>query len=249
VAEVAQTNLQLYNQLIARSWRVEDLARVKGAYDLAARLFSGRYRCSGKPFVDHLVGTASVVADLGERVDMVAAALLHAAYEQGDFGGGRAGRPEARRAAVARAVGSGAEALVFAYGTTPWTTDTLARRRTDADTLDAIERDVIVLRLANEADEHIDLGTRYCDRGGFALYDEDAVAEMALLAERIGVPALAVRLRAIADAERGITVPVPLRSSASGSEVIVPRSARRPFARSARHLLGRARNALRHRPA
>src|SRR5205085_1702384 len=115
VADVAQTNLQLYNQLIARSWNIDDVARVRPAYELAARLFSGRYRCSGKPFVDHLVGTASVVADSGGRVELVLAALLHAAYEHGDFGRGRRARGDERRTAVRRVVGDEAEALVFAY--------------------------------------------------------------------------------------------------------------------------------------
>lgn len=244
MADVAQTNLQLYNQLVARSWTIDDLARVRAGYELAARLFSGRYRCSGKPFVDHLVGTASVVADVGGRVELVLAALLHAAYEQGDFGRGRRARGAARRITVRRAVGDEAEALVSAYGRSTWTTQTLSELCADADALDAVERDVTVLRLANEVDEHVDLGARYCDRGGVPMYGEPAVRDMATLAQRLGMPDLAARFHAIADIERGVTVALPLRSSARGSQVLVPASSRRTFARSARAVAARARHLL-----
>ena len=60
--DVAQTAPQLWNQLIEAGVRSPDIEQVHRAYRLAARLHSARYRECGKPFVDHLVGTASVVA-------------------------------------------------------------------------------------------------------------------------------------------------------------------------------------------
>src|SRR5262245_11904038 len=77
VYDIAQTNLQLYNQLLARGWTTNDLHHARAAYELAADLFSGQYRCSGKPFVAHLVGTASVAAAVGLPSELVLAALLH----------------------------------------------------------------------------------------------------------------------------------------------------------------------------
>ena len=103
----------------------------------------------------------------------------------------------------------------------------------------------MLLRLANEIDEHVDLGSRYCDRGGVAIYGEPALRDMAMLAERLGMPDLAARFHTIADVERDVTVPLPLRSSTRGSEVLVPSSRRRAFARSARALAARARHVLR----
>lgn len=50
------------------------------AYELSARLFAGRYRATGKPFVCHLVGTASLLLPESPPVHVIAAALLHAAY-------------------------------------------------------------------------------------------------------------------------------------------------------------------------
>ena len=80
MAEVAQTNLQLYNQLIAAGWSDANLDRTQAAYALAADLFAGQIRSSGKTFLEHLVGTASAVAAVGGRPALVHAALLHATF-------------------------------------------------------------------------------------------------------------------------------------------------------------------------
>ena len=74
---IAQTNLQLYNQLFAQPSTANDLGDVRAAYELAAELFSGLYRCSGKPFVAHVVGTASVVATVDGRRDLLSPAPVH----------------------------------------------------------------------------------------------------------------------------------------------------------------------------
>src|SRR5262249_52556405 len=85
----AQTNLRPYEELREAGRPAEELLGARRAYDLAARLFAGQYRATGKPFVAHLVGVASIVARLGERQAVVVAALLHAAYDQGAFPGWR----------------------------------------------------------------------------------------------------------------------------------------------------------------
>ena len=70
----AQTNLQLYNQLLALSWPADDLERVRAAYEFVDELFSGLHRGSGKTFIAHLIGTASVAAGVDGRHDVVLAA-------------------------------------------------------------------------------------------------------------------------------------------------------------------------------
>ncbi|OOZ42432.1 hypothetical protein [Solemya elarraichensis gill symbiont] len=59
---IAQTNLQLYRQLIACQWSEKELNAARVAYEIAMKLFPCRFRGSGKHFVSHLVGTASVLA-------------------------------------------------------------------------------------------------------------------------------------------------------------------------------------------
>ena len=105
----------------------------------------------GKPFVDHLVGTASIAADAGERLDVVIAALLHAAYNSGDFGDGtRVFVTAAKRRRVQRVIGVSAERLVAAYSRFPWSPVAVAALARRPVPFEGIERDVLVLRLANE---------------------------------------------------------------------------------------------------
>lgn len=64
---VAQTNVQLYNQLQAAGWSELDRARVKGAYALSLRILASRFRPDGKPFTAHGIGTASILAGAGAK--------------------------------------------------------------------------------------------------------------------------------------------------------------------------------------
>src|SRR5262245_13883641 len=113
--EYAQTNLQLYTQLRRAAYTDTDLGLVRAGYDLAMNLFSASFRGSGKPLLSHLVGTASILASIGRSPAVVTAGLLHAAYALGDFGDGRFGTTDAKRARVRMAVGSEVEDLVARY--------------------------------------------------------------------------------------------------------------------------------------
>jgi (p)ppGpp synthase/HD superfamily hydrolase len=161
----AQTNLQLYSQLRAAGASNEDLQRVRAGYDLAMRLFTASFRGSGKPLLAHLVGTASILAAAGQSVDIVTAGLLHAAYALGDFGDGRLGMTDAKRARVRQAVGASVEDLVARYTAFDWNRNTIPRIRERVETLSPIERQVLVIRLANELEDHLDYGVLYCGNG------------------------------------------------------------------------------------
>ena len=123
--EVAQTNLQLYNQLIAAGWSDANLDRTQAAYALAADLFAGQIRSSGKTFLEHLVGTASAVAAVGGRPALVHAGLLHATYTFGEFGDGQRNAAESKRAAVRAVIGAEAEELVAEYAGLGYSADTI----------------------------------------------------------------------------------------------------------------------------
>lgn len=154
----AQTNLQLYRQIIEQGVSSSDLAAVRRAHDVSASLFAGLYRASGKPFIAHVVGTASVLAAQRLPLPLVTAGLLHAAYVQGNFGDGPPGPTKRRRRRISDAVGEEAERLVARYATLPWTAGDLAAQRGRVASLDALDRDVLVVRLANEVEELVDFG-------------------------------------------------------------------------------------------
>lgn len=140
---LAQTNLQLYGQMLAAGWADESLTRARSAYDLARSLFGDAFRPSHKPFVCHLVGTASAALRWNAAEPVVLAGLVHSAYLFGDFGDGDRGPTPRRRRYLVETIGTTAEALVFHYseGSNP------------AD-------DVQILRLADRFDELADGGPR-----------------------------------------------------------------------------------------
>jgi hypothetical protein len=151
-APVAQTEAQLLRQVGARGWSAAEQERLVTAHALATRIFAGRSRVTGKPFLGHVVRTASYADDAGERRDVVLAALLHAAYTRGDFADGTSEVTPAKRATVSAAAGPEAELIVFAYATFPF-----GYREVDALTqgpvVEHLTRDVLAARLANLLDE------------------------------------------------------------------------------------------------
>jgi hypothetical protein len=219
VSEFAQTNLQLLNQLHERDWPQSELATVGRAYDLASRIFSGQYRANGKPFVSHLVGTASVVAAIGERRPVVLAALLHATYSHGEFGNGRRGATTRTRAVVRKAIGPDAEILIDMYTRLRWNPTTVADFTRRAERLAARDRELAVLSIASDAEDHLDLGMLYC-----AKQARVPLADEATLAERLGRAPLAVVVRAAQAAEHEASLPPGVRADQSAAYLVAPLS-------------------------
>ncbi|HKZ05210.1 MAG TPA: HD domain-containing protein [Methylomirabilota bacterium] len=220
----AQTNLQLYRQLAAEGYGDAETAAVVRAYEVGLRLFPGTFRGSGKPFLAHLVGTASVLASLRARAPLLAAGLLHAAYSHGEFGNGWRGMSEPKRRVIREAVGDEVEDLIARYTRLPWRRATIPDILARVDALTLIERDVLILRLANELEDHLDLGILYLEdaprRRDFLQRDLPAAVEMA---ERLGVPALATALAEAFDETAGGRI-------AAGLQRAHPESYRIPFA-------------------
>jgi (p)ppGpp synthase/HD superfamily hydrolase len=90
-SKYAQTNVQLFRQMRSEGYSQDERQLVFESYELGMHLFCGLYLPSGKPFIDHLVGTASILVSLRMSAHIVAAGLLHAAYIHGDFGSARQG--------------------------------------------------------------------------------------------------------------------------------------------------------------
>ncbi len=128
------------------------------------------------------------------------------------------------RAAVRAVIGAEAEELVAGYATLGYSADTIRDWQQRAHILSPLEHDLAVLRLANEVDEHIDLGTRYSDRHGHPMSSDSVFLDMIVLADELDEPTLADLMDRIRIGEAEVLVPVVLRSHASGREVIAPRS-------------------------
>jgi amino acid adenylation domain-containing protein len=163
VHHFAQTNIQLLNQLQGR-YKDSEIDNVRAAYEVACDLFAGQFRSSGKPFLAHLVGTSSILAWLSASVETIVAGLLHAAYVDGNFGSRSGGHSPSNRKRIQDAVGVESEEIVFAYTNFPWRSPAAIPRLVQrSSNLSDLEKEVLLVRLANELEEYLDLGLLYCE--------------------------------------------------------------------------------------
>jgi len=228
---IAQTNLQLYNQLRAQGYNDEQLVVVRRAYEFLITLYPGYYQADGKPFVAHTVGVASILGYLNFPVDFIAVGLLHNIYGNGDFGDGlRSVANRRRRCTVREAVGETIEAAIERFPRCRIKQETLPNLVRSLDQLDEIHKKLIVIDLADYLEKYTDLGVCYWGNsrsltGHVAKYGETLVG----MASRLCYPQLATMLNEAFAQANGTQIPDSLRAPSGWKELelIVPRSCRR----------------------
>jgi (p)ppGpp synthase/HD superfamily hydrolase len=231
----AQTHLALYARLQERGAGEEALGAVASSYELALRLFSNRVRPCGRPFVTHLVGTASVVAEHEGDLDSILAAMLHAAYAQGEFGDAARGAAPAHRARVRDVVGPRAERLIHAYDAAAWPPSDLsaAVERVSRIGPDDLERSVLLVRLANEIDDCRDLAPCIAGSDRATMAREGLVAGVAI-AEALGEEALAEVMRGLHASLDSAALPPGVIANRDRSFVVEPVRIRERLRRAVR---------------
>lgn len=227
---VAQTNIQLYNQLRRQGLSRAELVLVHRAYELLASVYSGYYQGDGKPFVAHGVGVASILAELGQPVEIVATGLLHGVYGNGDFGDGQAsGGTPARRQIVREAAGDEVEELVARFTELRLHPDTIERDRQAIARLDATERRLQLMAIVDHLEKYVDLGVLYFgDDVEITEWTERIGPDLIELAGALGEPRLAAMVSAAFDeaTAQSTNVPAELRASDGRRhlKLVVPRS-------------------------
>jgi hypothetical protein len=185
-AELGQTRSALLDLASGRGYARDEIAMITHAYGLAHTLMDGGYRPCGRPFINHATGTASVLVRYGFRAEIVAAALLHAAYTHCRVDGAGI---EAAVGHVCRSLGgrdSAIERRVRAYTMR----DALLASvdGSDASTLSVPEAEVVAMAVANEIDMHMSGEIRYCGRAD--VLPAAVVDRMGHVCEILGVPGL-----------------------------------------------------------
>jgi len=143
----AQTNLELYAQAIALGYSRVQCRVLSDAYVFALRQVFPLARGSGKPFIAHLVGTASLVMESGCPDDWVIGALLHALYQHRvPFESSLA--PGERRVVLADRFGTQVDEIVHRY--TSFESEDLVPFMGAGASGDT---DVLTLRLADELED------------------------------------------------------------------------------------------------
>lgn len=225
---IAQSNIQLYGQLQKRGYADDSISDVARAYRLAQELFSAKFRGSGRPFLCHLVGTASILARDFAPAYMVISGLLHAVYSSGLFPFDMHRRISTRKRVMVRnVVGDKVEELLVAYDGLPWNQSALENF---AEYTPPAQHEVLKIRLANELDDLSDSGLYYSGAGKRSLIDSpESRRLLTLLVARTEMPALETGLKAaLADfADPVATLPsAPGTVGCDYSYTLLPRSAR-----------------------
>jgi (p)ppGpp synthase/HD superfamily hydrolase len=224
----AQTNIQLFNQLRHAGYSQMELRLVRDAYELAMELFTGRFLPSGKSFVAHVVGTASILASLRLPAPVVTAGLLHNIYNAGDFGDGRHGTSTARRRKMRRVLGPEVETYAARFPKLYWQSQTIQLAREDPDKLDAIDRNSLLILLADHLEHLEDCDVFYYDRTTARRYIDNSKIG-AEIAGRLGFSQLATEMREAIRKTEFAEIPVtpPEHRDRNGAFVIAPASCRK----------------------
>lgn len=186
----ALTYPQFAAQVSSAPFSVEELSLIRTAYDEAVVLFAAAVRGSGRSFADHVVGTASgTLLGGGDAVD-VAAALLHAAYEQGDFGDGKVGPSRRHRRHIETRVGSEVEEIVFRYHQMRWGPEMARSCLAGIERISRLDRRVLLIRVANALDDAMDGGLVVSNKQSLMEYSQETTGVIAAIAERVATPAL-----------------------------------------------------------
>lgn len=221
----AQTNIQLFNQMRHVGYSNTQIQDTFNAYKLTMSLFTGLFRSSGKTFIAHLVSTASILASLRVPTELVVAGLLHAAYTHGDFGDGRGGISDSKREHVRGVIGGEAEDYIARYTVFSWNEKTISTVCNSHEHLSSIEQNILLMRLANELEDHLDLDILYCRNvKQRQQYINSCGAYMLKIAENLGVSTLAAELTQVFRESTSTEIPRQLHHSSNSSFVVPPNS-------------------------
>ena len=157
--QIAQTHLQLLRQARDAGYGKSEIYDLRRDYETACRLHGHQARHSGRPFVCHLVGTASLVMAEGKTFTAIRAALNHAAYDVGRFPSGARGIRRGHVRWFTSRVGEEVADLVMAIEKYPLVPGALAAKATiNFDELGELERTILEQEVCNEVDDGMDSG-------------------------------------------------------------------------------------------
>ena len=196
------------------------------------------------------MGTGSILASHHAPAHVIAASLLHAAYRTGDFGDSKPGLSESKRKLLKGWIGQEVEKYVAGFATLKWVPRTFPLLHKKLDTLSDIERDVILIHLAEHLEHTLDRGPLYyCDVRRNRILKETNRPILVLIAKDLGFPALAEELEQVHRDNSVAEIPEVLRNAGGpiSSFVIMPRSYRRRFSVMIHQAIGFGRHHVRRR--
>ena len=162
--ELKQTRSDLLDFAIERGYQTNELGVIANSYHLAHILVDGGYRPCGRPFANHVVGTASVLIRYGFRAETVAAGMLHSAYTHSPP---HSEGPKAAMDAMCALLGgkgSEVERRVRAYSLRESSWAGVPADFDSCSTLSVFESEILAIAAANEVEMHLSGEVRYSGR-------------------------------------------------------------------------------------
>jgi hypothetical protein len=199
-SDLQQTLAGLQWQALETGYSQHDVRKLTNAYRIAAGLLDGLYRPCGRPFINHLTGTASVLVFYGCAMPQVMAGMLHAFLSHGP-------RPLADRLlnqlAGMNTVADGAAKLVKSYEERGKLLDSLDLAGDKLGELPVDTASLFLIDAANEVD--MELSFEVAMTGRTDTLPDSRMAILDRLLPTIGVPGLAETLHRL----RGTKAPWP----------------------------------------
>ena len=180
---------------IESGYAIEDVEIFANAYLVAVEHTNGVYRPCGRPFVNHLVGTASVLLFYGCPMRLILAGLLHGLFGPGaTVSSANADRAFEQVSNLGSAGGQAAE-LIQLYSERARLLDEVARGGKELAELPVQIAGLYLLEAANEIDMHLSFEVAVSARSD--LMTEKRLCECHELLESIGLTGLAATLQRV----------------------------------------------------
>ena len=247
----AHTSLQFFRQLQRDGYSGDGLLLIDKALILASKLFACRFQYTGVPFMVHVIGAASILSALRASPHLVAAALIHNAYGNGDFGNARAGATDWKRGEIRRVLGWQVEHYVYEFSVfLRLGRGTFANLPSSIDGLSMTERGVLLLRLADLTEHYRDLGQVYGGRQRTACEMIEKFGAIWIhLAGELAGPTFASQLNRLFEETKAAELPLALcgLTGEKGSFSLLPQHYRRRTSVVLRQKMGRIMDAVNRR--
>ncbi|MBK7042468.1 MAG: glycosyltransferase [Rhodanobacteraceae bacterium] len=209
--ELVHTRSELLDLAQQLGYSAADLISLSNACARAQMVMNAGYRPCGRPFLNHLIGTAGILLRYRLRIQVVAAGLLHALYTHCppiDAG------PQAAITQIEVLLGgrdSPVERLVHDY--TLHESSAAAHRLDRLGELTTPAAEVLMIVAANEIEMHLSGEIRYSGRSD--TLTPEMLNLIDAIAARLGVPGLAQTLRHAVSVATPAMTELQTQSSAS----------------------------------
>ena len=219
----AQTAVCLYNQLRENNYSNTEIELVSKTYKLSKLLFSGRFQPSGKDFLSHCVGTASILASIHLPAELVAAGLIHNVYQNGDFGDGKKFISKSKRKYIRKFINNEVEKYVAEFATSRWNSITIKDIRRRINDLSPFEKNVVLLQLADILEHLLDLDVLFYNDNERVRYTANAhiFEEFAV---HLGYPVLTEKLKESYSEINSCQISIEFSTNKNASYLVLPSS-------------------------